>query len=261
MLNPAGPRAASAPARTSSSSRNGTPHHPAAVGRRARGHHPGLGHDDRRGPRLRGRAVDDSSRSDLYIAEEMFVCGTAAEVSAGELGRRPGDPVPGPDDDGDRRRSTPRPSAARSTSTRTGSSMSEPERATGSRRGRDLRHHACATGASSRASRSPSRTSSASPSSSTGSASHWIEGGWPGANPKDEEFFRRAATELKLTTATLVAFGSTRRAAGQGRRRPDRCAIWSTRARRHGVHRRQDMGLPRDRGAADDARRRRRHGR
>ncbi|HTH07045.1 MAG TPA: citramalate synthase [Ilumatobacteraceae bacterium] len=43
----------------------------------------------------------------------------------------------------------------------------------------------------------------------------WIEGGWPGANPKDEEFFRRAATELKLTTSTLVAFGSTRRVKGK----------------------------------------------
>ncbi len=40
----------------------------------------------------------------------------------------------------------------------------------------------------------------------------YIEGGWPGANPKDEEFFRRAQNELKLTTAKLVAFGSTRRA-------------------------------------------------
>lgn len=40
----------------------------------------------------------------------------------------------------------------------------------------------------------------------------YIEGGWPGANPKDEEFFARAATELKLDSATLVAFGSTRRA-------------------------------------------------
>jgi 2-isopropylmalate synthase len=37
---------------------------------------------------------------------------------------------------------------------------------------------------------------------------HYIEGGWPGANPKDVEFFRRAATELLLTTSTLVAFGS-----------------------------------------------------
>jgi len=44
---------------------------------------------------------------------------------------------------------------------------------------------------------------------------HWIEGGWPGANPKDEEFFRRAAKELKLTTSTLVAFGSTRRVKGK----------------------------------------------
>lgn len=40
----------------------------------------------------------------------------------------------------------------------------------------------------------------------------FIEGGWPGANPKDIEFFARAKKELKLTTATLVAFGSTRRA-------------------------------------------------
>ena len=39
----------------------------------------------------------------------------------------------------------------------------------------------------------------------------YIEGGWPGANPKDDEFFQRAPSELKLHTATLVAFGSTRR--------------------------------------------------
>src|SRR5579872_2535856 len=40
----------------------------------------------------------------------------------------------------------------------------------------------------------------------------YIEGGWPGANPKDDEFFRRAPVELRLGTSTLVAFGSTRRA-------------------------------------------------
>ena len=40
----------------------------------------------------------------------------------------------------------------------------------------------------------------------------YIEGGWPGANPKDDEFFARAPTELHLATSTLVAFGSTRRA-------------------------------------------------
>jgi 2-isopropylmalate synthase len=40
----------------------------------------------------------------------------------------------------------------------------------------------------------------------------YIEGGWPGANPKDDEFFRRAPSELRLSTSTLVAFGSTRRA-------------------------------------------------
>ncbi len=40
----------------------------------------------------------------------------------------------------------------------------------------------------------------------------YIEGGWPGANPKDVEFFERAKKELNLGSATLVAFGSTRRA-------------------------------------------------
>jgi 2-isopropylmalate synthase len=49
----------------------------------------------------------------------------------------------------------------------------------------------------------------------------YIEGGWPGANPKDEEFFRRAAAgELQLETATLVAFGSTRKAGGRAETDP-----------------------------------------
>ncbi len=41
----------------------------------------------------------------------------------------------------------------------------------------------------------------------------FIEGGWPGALPKDTEFFDRAARgELKLKNAQLVAFGATRKA-------------------------------------------------
>jgi 2-isopropylmalate synthase len=44
---------------------------------------------------------------------------------------------------------------------------------------------------------------------------HYIEAGWPGANPKDNEFFRRAPAELKLDTSVLVAFGSTRRVKGK----------------------------------------------
>ena len=40
---------------------------------------------------------------------------------------------------------------------------------------------------------------------------HYIEGGWPGSNPKDELFFARARKELKLKNAKLVAFSSTRR--------------------------------------------------
>jgi 2-isopropylmalate synthase len=40
----------------------------------------------------------------------------------------------------------------------------------------------------------------------------YIEGGWPGSNPKDTEFFALAAKELDLQHATLAAFGATRRA-------------------------------------------------
>jgi 2-isopropylmalate synthase len=43
----------------------------------------------------------------------------------------------------------------------------------------------------------------------------WIEGGYPQANPRDAEFFRRAVRELTLDTATLIAFGSTRRPLGK----------------------------------------------
>jgi 2-isopropylmalate synthase len=39
---------------------------------------------------------------------------------------------------------------------------------------------------------------------------HYIEGGWPGSNPKDMEFFQRAQ-EIKLSKAKITAFGSTRR--------------------------------------------------
>ncbi len=39
----------------------------------------------------------------------------------------------------------------------------------------------------------------------------YIEGGWPGSNPKDVEFFREARS-LDLKHAKLAAFGSTRRA-------------------------------------------------
>ncbi|MCU0787131.1 MAG: citramalate synthase [Verrucomicrobia bacterium] len=39
---------------------------------------------------------------------------------------------------------------------------------------------------------------------------HYIEGGWPGSNPKDIEFFEQAR-RLKLKNARLAAFGSTRK--------------------------------------------------
>jgi 2-isopropylmalate synthase len=43
---------------------------------------------------------------------------------------------------------------------------------------------------------------------------HYVEGGWPGSNPKDAEFFQRAR-KLKLRNAKIAAFGSTRHATGR----------------------------------------------
>ena len=40
---------------------------------------------------------------------------------------------------------------------------------------------------------------------------HYIEGGWPGSNLKDMEFFQRA-TKVKLKNSKLASFGSTRKA-------------------------------------------------
>ncbi|MGF1431888.1 citramalate synthase [Kitasatospora sp. LaBMicrA B282] len=53
----------------------------------------------------------------------------------------------------------------------------------------------------------------------------FIEGGWPGANPRDTEFFARAATELDLQHAQLVAFGATRRAGGRAAEDPQLAAL------------------------------------
>src|SRR3989338_4226372 len=40
---------------------------------------------------------------------------------------------------------------------------------------------------------------------------HYIEGGWPGSNPKDKAYFKDAQG-IKLKHAQIAAFGSTRRA-------------------------------------------------
>ena len=44
----------------------------------------------------------------------------------------------------------------------------------------------------------------------------YIEGGWPGSNPKDVEFFK-AARGMRWQTAKLAAFGSTRHRANRPR--------------------------------------------
>ena len=48
---------------------------------------------------------------------------------------------------------------------------------------------------------------------------HYIEGGWPGSNPKDVEFFERAKS-IRIRHALLTAFGMTRKAGGRAETDP-----------------------------------------
>jgi hypothetical protein len=49
----------------------------------------------------------------------------------------------------------------------------------------------------------------------------FIEGGWPGANPKDVEFFERAGRELRFERPPWWPSDPPAAPVGQGRRRPD----------------------------------------
>ena len=48
----------------------------------------------------------------------------------------------------------------------------------------------------------------------------YIEGGWPGSNAKDVEFFRAHPRRCRCKQAQIAAFGSTRRAGVTVRGRP-----------------------------------------
>ncbi|HSR15041.1 MAG TPA: hypothetical protein VLL51_04785, partial [Gemmatimonadales bacterium] len=53
----------------------------------------------------------------------------------------------------------------------------------------------------------------------------YIEGGWPGANPKDDEFFAAAREQLELADSQLVAFGATCRVGGNADTDPQLAAL------------------------------------
>ena len=205
-------------------------------------------------------------RSDLYTADEAFLSGTAAEVvpirSVDD--REIGDP--GPITRQIQEIFFQAACGARSTATRTGTSMSTTDPRTAGRPGDGPRRRArrrpasrsstrrCATAsqfegivrhrrrqaARRRAARRPRR------------ALH--RGRLPGRQPQGRGVLRAGPHRAAPRTSTLVAFGSTRRPAGKVDDGPD--AREPRRRRRlDGVHRRQVVGLPRHRGAADDPRR------
>lgn len=57
----------------------------------------------------------------------------------------------------------------------------------------------------------------------------FIEGGWPGSNPKEVEYFDRVS-RLRLTRATIAAFGSTRRAGVRANEDPNLRALLDSKA-------------------------------
>ena len=87
----------------------------------------------------------------------------------------------------------------------------------------------------------------------------FIEGGWPGAMPKDTEFFRRARTELDLRHAVLAAFGATRKAGLAVDKDPQVRALLDA-ADPGGLPGRQVRRPPRRAGAAHHRRGEPRHG-
>src|SRR5207253_715454 len=72
----------------------------------------------------------------------------------------------------------------------------------------------------------------------------YIEGGWPGSNPKDAEFFRRIAG-VPLRQAKIAAFGMTRHAGGALPTDVE-ARVWEVRDRITaplGIHPHNDSGL------------------
>ena len=59
----------------------------------------------------------------------------------------------------------------------------------------------------------------------------YIEGGWPGSNPKDDEFFARAPKEIDFGESELVAFGSTRKPSGSAAEDENLAALLAARTR------------------------------
>ena len=59
---------------------------------------------------------------------------------------------------------------------------------------------------------------------------HYIEGGWPGSNPKDMEFYLKMA-KLHLKTSQLVAFGSTRKVNTKAAQDPNLKALLKSKAK------------------------------
>jgi hypothetical protein len=233
MLNRAGPRQRSAPARTSSWRATAAAHARRSRPVRSRASPRDSVMTIARRPRHRVRGGRPRPLRPLHRRRDVPVRHRRRGLR-GQLGRRSTDPVPRSDDHRDReeyhkavRGQTDRYKdwvelvvtrivAERSEPTGRRAAHATPGRPRGRR---DLRHDA--------ARRRPVRGHLA---HGRGQAAHrrqldwlgvhWIEGGLARANPKDEEFFRRAPNRAALSTSDARGVRLHPRPARQGRRRP-----------------------------------------
>ena len=81
---------------------------------------------------------------------------------------------------------------------------------------------------------------------------HFIEGGWPGSNPKDVEFFRRARDARRSSTPSSRRSAARARPASAPRTTPNLKALIEA-ADAGGLHLRQVLDAARHQGAGDHA--------
>ena len=177
---------------------------PPLVERRARGHHARLGHDDRPRPRRTRCGRSSCSAHDLYLADEAFLTGTAAEVvpirsvDDREIGEPRRDHPQAP---GDVLRHRPRRGRALQGLVGVCPLTTCPQYATrAGRRASRSTTRRCATAA-----QLEGISLTVDDKLRIAEQLDWlgvdfIEAGWPGANPKDDEFFRRAPQRAARST-------------------------------------------------------------
>ncbi len=241
--------------------------HAAADRRDPRRHQPQVDHPDRRATSAIEVVERDLARAELYLADEVFLSGTAAELVPGAGDRRSRDRQRRARADHARaparvrrRAARPRPALRRVARRRRRCRLDgiEAPPVSATRPADDPRSSSttrpCATACRGRACRSRRQEKLRVAHRLDELGIDLIEAGFPSSNPKELELFELLAGE-RFAHAEIAAFGMTRRRDVARRGRPG--AARARRLLRAGVHaRRQDLGAAPGEGRARSTARR-----